>query len=144
MNKIIAASLIALCSASAFANQFVLTTSDAATKKGGQSFALDFVSNGDGTTLVVKVAIPDADKAAVDLSGCGRGLPKGFNGQCNVAKGNLIMVVSSDTNALLPKGTLSLGVFSVTYSDGAARKLTVSSTEVASPAAQELPSSFAQ
>lgn len=144
MNKIILATALVICSTSASANKFVLTTSDAVTKGGAQSFALDFASNGDGTTLVVKVAIPDADIAAVDLSGCGRGLPKGFLGQCNVAKGNLIMLVTSDTDALLPKGTISLGIFSVKYPDGMARKLTVSSTEVASPDSKELPSSFAQ
>lgn len=139
MKKLVAISALVLASASASANQFVLTNSDA--KGAQQSFALDFVSNGDGTTLVVKVGIPDTEKAVVDLSGCGKGLPKGFNGQCAVAKGNLIVLVTHETDALLPKGQVSLGIFSVRYADGKARQLSITSTEVASPKAEELPSS---
>lgn len=143
MKKLFAVSALVLACASANANQFVLTNGDVS-KGGKQNFALDFVSNGDGTTLVVKVGIPDTDKAKVDLSGCGKGLPKGFNGQCNVAHGQLIMLVTSEVDALLPKGQISLGIFSVSYSDSKARQLVITSTEVASPKAEELPSSSAK
>jgi len=143
MKKLFALSALVLACASANANQFVLTNGDVS-KGGKQNFALDFVSNGDGTTLVVKVGIPDTDKATVDLSGCGKGLPKGFNGQCNVARGQLIMLVTSEVDALLPKGQISLGLFSISYSDGKARQLAITSTEVASPKAEELPSSSAK
>jgi len=141
MKKLFAVSALVLAFASASANQFVLTNGEASAKSAKQTFALDFVSNGDGTTLVVKVGIPETEKATVDLSSCGKGLPKGFIGQCNVARGQLIMLVTSEVDALLPKGQVSLGVFSVTYSDGNARKLEITSTEVASPQAEELPSS---
>lgn len=141
MKKLLAISALVLASASASANQFVLTNSEV--KGAQQSFALDLVSNGDGTTLVVKVGIPDSEKAVVNLNGCGKGLPKGFNGQCAVAKGNLIVLVTSEVDALLPKGRVSLGIFSVSYADGKARQLSITSTEVASPKAEELSSTSA-
>jgi len=144
MNKAICVGILALVAVSANANNFVLTSGDGVQKGVGQNFALDFVSSGDGTTLVVKVAIPDSDKASVDLSGCGKGLPSGFTGQCAVAKGNLIMMVYNDQNKLLPKGQVSLGMFAVKYADGIARKLSISSTEVGSPDAVELESSASQ
>jgi hypothetical protein len=145
MKKSISVLALTLCASSVFANQFVLTTSETSSGKGAssQSFALDLLSNGDGTTLVVKVAIPDADKASVDLSACGRGLPQSFEARCSLAKGNVIMLVYNDVNALLPKGTVSLGTFNVKYSDGVARKFSVASTEVVSPSAKEIPSSVA-
>ena len=144
MKKLFAVSVLVLACASASANQFILTKGEASVKGGNQSFALDFVSNGDGTTLVAKVGIPDADNAVVNLKGCGKGLPAGFMGQCNVARGELIVLVTSDTNALLPKGQVSLGVFSVNYSDGKARALAITSTEVASPKGEDLPTSSAK
>lgn len=141
MKKLFALSALVLAFASANANQFVMTNGDASAKGNKQNFALDFVSNGDGTTLVVKVKIPDTDKAVVDLKGCGKGLPAGFDGQCNVARGELIVLVTSEVDALLPKGQVSLGVFSVSYTDGKARQLEISSTEVASPKGEDLPTS---
>lgn len=144
MKNIFIAGLLSIACASANANNFVLTTGDSLKNSGKQSFALDFVSSGNGTTLVVKVAIPDTELAKVDLSGCGKGLPTGFNGQCAVAKGNLIMLVTHGSDALLPSGAISLGVFSVEYSDGKARKLSISSTEVASPQSEEMPSTSVQ
>ncbi len=144
MKKLFAVSALVLACASAGANQFVLTNGDASAKSSDQTFALDFVSNGDGTTLVVKVGIPDTEKAVVDLKGCGKGLPKGFDGQCNVARGELIVLVTSEVDALLPKGQVSLGVFSVKYSDGKARPLVITSMEVASPKGEELPTSSAK
>lgn len=143
MKKLLAVSALVIACASANANQFVLTNGDVS-KGGKQNFALDFVSGGDGTVLVVKVGIPDTEKAAVDLSSCGKGLPKGFNGQCNVARGELIVLVTSEVDALLPKGQISLGVFSVSYSDGKARSLAITSTEVASPKGEQLPTSSAK
>lgn len=137
MKKLFAVSALVLACASANANQFVLTNGDVS-KSGKQNFALDFVSNGDGTVLVVKVGIPDTEKATVDLSNCGKGVPKGFTGQCNVARGELIVLVTSEVDALLPKGQISLGVFSVSYSDGKARSFAITSTEVASPKGEQL------
>lgn len=144
MKKLFAVSALVLACASASANQFILTKGDTSAKGGNQSFALDFVSNGDGTTLVVKVGIPDTDKAVVNMKGCGKGLPAGFQGQCNVARGELIVLVTHETDALLPKGQVSLGVFSVSYSDGKARPLAITSTEVASPNGDDLPTSSAK
>jgi len=144
MKNILLAGILAVACTSVSANSFVLTTGQASKASASQSFSLDFISDGDGTTLVVKVGIPETDKASVNLAGCGKGLPSGFVGQCAVAKGNLIMIVSSDTNELLPKGAVSLGMFSVTYADKQPRQLSITSTEVSSPEATELQSSAAQ
>jgi hypothetical protein len=142
MKKLIALSVLVSLSSFASANEFVMTNAAESKNANGQRFALDFVNSGEAVDLVARITLPDVDMAKVDYSSCGKGLPAGFTSMCSIAKGMLIVQVFSDTTAvkLLPKGQVSMGTFSVTYSDGKARKFSFAQNDVSSASAAELSS----
>jgi hypothetical protein len=139
MKKIIAISILASLFSAANANEFVMTNADAKSA-GVQRFALDFVNSGEAVDLVARIALPDAQLAKVDYTNCGKGLPEGFSSLCSVAKGMLIVQVFSGGVKALPKGQISLGTFSVSYSDGKARKLAFAQNDVSAADASEIKS----
>lgn len=128
MKKIIALSLITFASF-ANANQFLITQ-DEAKAAGSQRFSLDFISSGDAVDLVARVNIGDESKAKMNLSGCGKGAPSGFQASCSVAKGMLIVQLVGDGVKTLPKGQVSMGEFSVKYADGKSYALSFAQNDV--------------
>ncbi len=130
-------SLLALAGA-ANANQFLLTQ-DQSKAAGTQRFSIDFISSGDAVDLVARVNIGDSEKAKVNYAGCGKGAPEGFQAVCSVAKGMLIVQLIGDGVKRLPKGQVSLGVFSVSYADAKSRELAFASNDVSGADASLIP-----
>ena len=101
----------AIFSGSAMADELLVTSSAA---KGGNAnaVALDYDSSGSATGLEFKLTVPKG--ASVDTSKCLAQLPKSHAGVCkyNAEAGVVIGMVFSDTNALLPKGLISIGTVS--------------------------------
>lgn len=106
-------SIIALCAASvsvAHADQLVFSSE----KSGGSRVAaIDYMSNGEAVAFQFNIAVPGGTDASVNLKSCVAALPKTHAGQCSFSKGQIIGIVYSDTNALLPKGIISVGTVSV-------------------------------
>jgi hypothetical protein len=115
MKKLIAVAIM-LASGVASANDTLLVTGEKA--KGGTVIALDYASSGAASGVQFKIAVPGGEKAKVNLSGCLKALPSSHGGACSFAKGMVIGIVYSDSNALLPAGMLSFGTIGV--SGGAA------------------------
>ncbi len=109
--KIVAGCLLALgiASAAQAADSLLLTGEKVG---GGTALGLDLSSSGQGTALEFRISV--GDSAKVDLTGCLKNLPSTHAGQCAFAKGSVIGLVYSDSNALLPAGMLSLGSIGVT------------------------------
>jgi hypothetical protein len=139
MKSIVLAVIGSLAASSVLANELVLTNG-AASKSAGQQFAIDFISSGQAVDLVARVNIPDAENAKVDLSNCAKSLPSGFTSVCSVAKGMVIVQVfgASEKASVLPKGRISLGVFSVAYSDGAPRSFTFAQNDLSDAQAADV------
>ncbi len=101
---ILAGALLLVANASA--NELIVTSEGGAK---GHAAALDFSSDGRASALQMRFAVPGVDKSTVNLSKCVADLPSTHAGQCHFDKGQLIVMVYSDSNALLPKGVLSIG-----------------------------------
>lgn len=114
MKKLIVAAIL-LASGVASANDTLIVTGEKA--KGGTVIALDYASSGAATGVQFKIAVPGGEMAKVNLNGCLKALPAGHGGACSFAKGMVIGIVYSDSNALLPAGMLSFG--SIGISGGA-------------------------
>lgn len=112
INTTVVAGLMALTlSGAVLAKDALILTGETGAR--GTAVALDFSSSGAATAFEFRIAVAEGDKATVDLSGCLKGLPSTHTGQCAFAKGSVIGIVYSDTNALLPKGMLSLGTIGI-------------------------------
>ena len=127
----------ALMVSSVSAGQLVVTNGMA--KKGAQSMALDFATDGNATALQFEIALPKGISAdQVDLSACTADLPKTHGGACNVAKGKIIGLVFSDSNEVLPAGVVSIGRISINGSNGKAAALEVTKFLVSDAQANQL------
>jgi len=118
----IALALIALGVAGvASASDTLILTGDKSGK--GTAVALDFSSSGSASAVEFRISVAGGEKASVNLRNCLTGLPKTHTGQCAFAKGQVIGIVYSDSNALLPAGLLSFG--SVAVADAERPSLTL-------------------
>lgn len=120
MKKYLTALAAALIfSSAAQANELLLTPSaskDARTT----TFAVDYVSDGNAVAFQFTFPLPKGIKPEqVNLRGCAADLPKGFDGQCNVAKGHVIGLFANDQNIPFPAGVIPLGKIVI---DGAVAK----------------------
>lgn len=115
-NFILAASMLFASSQAFAANDSLIVTGEKA--KGGTAIAIDYMSSGMATGLQFNIAVPGGDKAKVNLGNCLKSLPSTHGAVCNFAKGQVIGMVFSDTNALLPAGMLSLGTIAVSGAQG--------------------------
>jgi len=106
---LLAVALAAGSVGSAFAADTLILTGEKSAKGGGTAVALDFASSGSATALEFRITVAEGEGAKVNLKNCLKGLPSTHGGQCTFAKGQVIGLVFSDTNALLPAGILSLG-----------------------------------
>ena len=110
MKKLILASMLIASGAASAADTLVVTGEKA---KGGTVIALDYSSSGLASGVQFKIAVPGGEKAKVTLNGCLKALPSSHGGACSFAKGYVIGLVYSDSNALLPAGMLSFGSIGV-------------------------------
>lgn len=133
---LVAATLTAFAlSTAALADDALVVTAEKAAQ--GTAVGLDYSSSGQATAIEFRLSVGEAKGTNVNLSGCLKDLPSTHAGQCSFAKGAVIGIVYSDTNALLPRGMISLG--SIGISSKATPELT---TFIASDAqAQALKSS---
>lgn len=111
ISKFAIATVLAVSSAAVVADELVVTTE----KSGRANVAgLDYVSSGRATGLEFRLKVPN--DATVDTSKCLAQIPKSHAGVCkfNNVEGYVVGMVFSDTNALLPKGLVSIGSITVT------------------------------
>lgn len=109
-NKFAVCASLALMMVAGFvsANELV-TTADTNSKSGSSFVALDFVNSGEATAFEFEVVVPAGVK--VDTSACVSELPATHAGACkfNEKNGRVVVMVFSDTNALLPEGVVPIG-----------------------------------
>lgn len=116
-NKIgvaILVSLLGVGSALAAGRSEVLVT-EQANKKGSNTYALDFYS--DGTVSGFQFDLDGVGQSKPDVSRCGVKAPAGFSGGCTVRDGFVRVLFYSTELKSLPEGWHDLG--SVTLSRGA-------------------------
>lgn len=113
---IFAAAAVAFGMGSASAAELLLTGNSTA-KKGGSTYALDIVSDGDVRGFDFIIPVPKGAK--VDVSKCLSSLPKGFQGVCKHNEGEIAGIAISMEPKTLPAGVHSIGV--VTISGGTDR-----------------------
>jgi len=106
MKKLIVAAILLASGAASAADTLIVTGEKA---KGGTVIALDYSSSGLASGVQFKIAIPGGEKAKVNLGSCLKALPASHGGACSFAKGYVIGLVYSDSNATLPAGMLSFG-----------------------------------
>lgn len=104
--KIAMLAAAALLAAGASANEIIVTNEGGTN---GQATALDLSSDGKVSAIQMRFAVPGVEKSGVNLSKCVSDLPASHAGQCNFAKNELIVMIYSDSNALLPAGVVSIG-----------------------------------
>jgi hypothetical protein len=135
MKKLLATVLVFGSGAAMAGNEFLVVSEQA---KAGGIVSLDFASDGTGTGVEARIAFGE-EKVSVDTSKCLAGLPKTHTGSCVYNGKELVVLVYSMTNALLPEGMLELGSVRVRGSLGkASGKPTVESLVVGSPQAQQV------
>ena len=82
-------------------------------KAGGRSaLSLDFATEGNAVALQFNISVPKGTSAAqIDLKSCLADLPKSHAGNCvyNEKAGEIIGLVYSDANEVLPSGVVSIG-----------------------------------
>jgi hypothetical protein len=147
MNKLtkFASAVGLVCSfacAPAIANELLLV--DSGLSKSGRVFSLDFNSDGRGTAIEARIDVGATEKGVgVDVSKCAGKLPATHTGSCVFNGKEVVILVYSATNALLPAGMIDLGTVSVSGSAGAelAKGMRVTSFILAAPDATELRSS---
>jgi hypothetical protein len=90
----------------AAANEVIVTPG-----QGGNRIALDFVHSGDATAFEFQIQMPKGVRK-VNTSKCVSEVPSTHTGACqfNEKTGNLVVIVYSNQNDLLPEGVISLGV----------------------------------
>jgi hypothetical protein len=124
------------------ANELLLV--DGGLAKAGRTFSLDFNSDGRGTAIEARIDVgAEAKGSRVDVSKCVVKLPASHTGSCVFNGKEVVILVYSATNALLPAGMIDLGTVSVSGGTGAelAKGMRVTSFIVAAPDATELRSS---
>jgi hypothetical protein len=136
-----AGAVSAFVCAPAAANELLLV--DGGLGKGGRAFSLDFNSDGRGTAIEARIDVGAQEKGArVDVSKCVSKLPSTHTGSCVFNGKEVVILVYSATNALLPAGMIDLGTVSVAGAGAdLAKDMRVSSLIVAAPDATELRSS---
>ena len=89
------------------AEELILTSQS---QKSRQMVAMDMATDGRATGVQFKIALPEGVSAkSVDLSNCLADLPGSHQGNCVVLNDEILGLVYSDSNELLPAGVLSIG-----------------------------------
>lgn len=129
-------------SATSFANEVVFT--QVAAKRGGGNYvSLDVVSDGNASGFQFSIPLGQDGRSAakgLDLSKCLSDLPKSHEGRCvyREKKGDVLVIVYSMENNLLPEGVVGLGTISIPGGSAMAKSLKVSGVEFASPLGQRV------
>ncbi len=101
----------------------LLLTGDSNAKKGGSTYALDIVSDGDVRGFDFVIPVPKGAK--VDVSKCLSALPKGFQGVCKHNEGEIAGIAISMEPKTLPAGVHSIGVVTISGAARASKNLEV-------------------
>lgn len=102
-------------------------------------YSLDFQSDGTATALELRLQVGGNEKTKVDTKACAKSLPKTHSGSCVYNGKELVVLVYSERNALLPQGLLDLGTVRISgYSNNKA--VTVTSFIAGSPDGQAVSS----
>lgn len=115
IKSLVAAGLVvfAFSSSAAIADE-LLITSDSASKRGGaQLISLDLMSDGLASGVEVRIDIPAAKGARVDTSNCAKMLPKTHVGSCVFNGKEVVVLLYSMKNSILPSGMIDLGTISI-------------------------------
>lgn len=121
----------------------VIFTEVAAKRGGGSYISLDVVSNGDAAGFQFSIPLNQAGRSVekgLDLSKCLSDLPSTHQGRCvyREKKGDILVIVFSMENSLLPEGVVGLGTISIPGGGAVAKSLKVSGVEFASPLGQRI------
>ena len=81
-------------------------------KSGGVKVALDVVTDGDVSGFQFAVNLGKAAAESADVSKCLSELPRGFSGECRLAKGKVYVIAMADRATTLPAGAVSVGTIS--------------------------------
>jgi hypothetical protein len=100
-----------LAAGSVSANEVIATVvADAKSTKGATPIAIDISSTGGAAGFSFRIEVPGVDESSAKLQNCLSELPKGFTGGCNVTKGAIYVIASSDhPSVTLPAGLVSVG-----------------------------------
>lgn len=143
LSKVLSAAGLAavlVCSA-AGANELLLV--DGGLSKAGRAFSLDFRSDGRATAIEARIDVGvSGELAKVNVSKCAGRLPATHTGSCVFNGKEVVILVYSATNALLPAGIIDLGTISVAGGSEGAKSVKVTSFIAAAPDATALPSSI--
>jgi len=103
-------------------------------------YSLDFQSDGNATALELRLQVAGGKRVKVDTRSCAKSLPKSHTGSCVFNGKELVVLVYSERNALLPVGLLDLGTVRIS---GVTNKkaIAVSSFIAGSPSGQAVSSS---
>jgi len=112
---------IGLFCTSVCANELVATVDQA--KKGVTNVSIDFASTGAASAFEFEVVVPKG--AAVDTKNCVSEVPASHVGACKFdqAKGKVVVMVYSNTNAKFPEGIVPVGRIMVSGKAGQAVRI---------------------
>lgn len=104
---------VAFFAASSVANaspyELLVTSAKDKNARGGETFAIDAISDGSATALEIRIDMGLSKDAKVNTSRCAASLPASHQGSCVFNGKEVVVLVYSTTNALLPKGNIDLG-----------------------------------
>lgn len=131
--------LLAFAGTSNAAEELVVTT-NTMTKAKMAEFALDVMTEGSAAAIQFNIALPKGVKASqVDLSKCMADLPKTHQGECSVARGQIVGIAYNDEGVTLPAGMVSIGKIQIAGSPHRGADLKVLNFVVSTYDAKELP-----
>jgi len=82
-------------------------------KASASLYSLDFQSDGTATALELRMNVEASEKVKIDTSNCVKRLPKSHSGSCIFNGKELVVLVYSERNSLLPTGLIDLGTVKI-------------------------------
>ena len=95
--------------ASASPYELLVTSAKDKGSRGSETFAVDAISDGTATALEIRIDMGLSKDAKVNTSRCAVALPRSHQGSCVFNGKEVVVLVYSTTNALLPEGNIDLG-----------------------------------
>jgi hypothetical protein len=116
------------------ASPYELVVASSKSAHGANGIAFDVMSDGTATGLEIRVNLGVDKSAKVDTSRCASALPASHQGSCVFNGKELVILVYSTINELLPSGSIDLGtVYYSGSASGMAKGPVVSSFIAGSP-----------
>lgn len=136
---------LGLASSAAGASPYELVMTASKSSAGSGGLAFDVISDGTATGLEIRVdmGLAEGAKAKVDTSGCAKSLPSSHAGSCVFNGKEVVILVYSNNNDLLPTGSIDLGtVYFSGSASGLAKGPAVTSFIAGSPDGKPVGSSI--